>query len=131
MADKRILTFAALGAALVLLISKANELPEIKQDLENFKADFDELSLQSAAGSETNADVTEMNEVIADLKAQLEAALEEKAKKTDKHTIKIDGVTYLINHGSHPYSAVQISQDEKIAKDILKIGGQVTLTPVK
>lgn len=130
MADKKILTFAALGAVLVLLISKAQDQPEMKADLENFKTDFEALALQGAAGTDTNADMAEANEIIADLKARLEAALEDKAKKADKHTINVDGVNYLVNHGSYPFSAVQISQDEKVAKEILKIEGQITLTPI-
>ncbi|RVU01098.1 hypothetical protein EOD41_10820 [Mucilaginibacter limnophilus] len=140
MSKTKILTFAVLGAALVELINKSEG--DVKKGLEAFKVDFDSLDslyvlktdydgklllidqLEKTLGEEREQSLT----VIDGLKEQLEAALEQKAVKENFLTVKVKNVNYRINHGSHPHTAKDLSENPELAAEILKISGQNALT---
>ncbi len=130
MQTKTQITFAALGVALVALLSAAEKDPELKKQLEGFKADFDQLAAQpeikdlSAELQEARSDLSIYKEVIVDLKNQLEAALEKKEVASPLPVITIEKVKYQVVHGSHPHSAKEIAESPELAKEIMKIKGQ-------
>lgn len=128
MSNKKIaISFAGLGSALLALLAKVAD--EHKVDLTDIHTGLTEL--EKLAEGEKNTIISESKGVIEDLKNQLTEALEQKLDSVKLPTIKIGNVTYLINHGDHPHTAQELAERPELVKEILKIKGQNTITPLK
>jgi hypothetical protein len=146
MDDKKIITLAALGAALVELIAQGKNL-KIGPALASFGEDFDafcnqpkdldqvqikklETALEEAKKQIDKyvANEDQAKGIIGTLKGQLTKAMDTKAAKTEKPTFDHDGVKYVINHGAHPHTVEEIQKSPGLQQEILAIDGQQAIS---
>ncbi|HVW97510.1 MAG TPA: hypothetical protein VHA56_16170 [Mucilaginibacter sp.] len=110
---------------------KETKKPQGAAQPETLEEALEQIKKLQADNGDLAGQVNEAKGVITDLKAQLKSAREKAASDSKVPTIKIDGVTYQVNHGAHGIgNAAALAKNEEACRKILARKGQQALTKI-